>query len=81
MLLHVSRSLPIDCMSDAPWKWWNKLDAAVKAMGLCHARADRCTYVSYDKTRSRKAHVTHTISDSKVSQPFDETIQPISEAI
>ena len=28
-------------MNDAPWKWWNGLDTAVKTMGLLPARADR----------------------------------------
>ena len=47
-------------MNDAPRKWWNRLDAAVKTMGLLPARADRCTYISYadvkkkKKTRSKK---------------------------
>ena len=27
-------------MNDAPRKWWNRFDAAVKAMGLLPARAD-----------------------------------------
>ena len=50
-------------MSDAPRKWWNRLDAAVKAMGLCLARADRCTHVSYaDVKKRKKTHGEDTLS-------------------
>ena len=45
-------------MNDAPSKWLNWLDAAVKTTGLLHARADRCTYVSYADTgeKIKKSH-------------------------
>ena len=56
---HASRS---QGMNDAPRKWWNGLDAAVKNMGLCPARADRCTYVSYsDVKKHKKTHMVHSI--------------------
>ena len=45
---------PAYAMNDAPRKWWNRLDAAVKTMGLLPARADRCTYVSYTDVKKKK---------------------------
>ena len=44
-------------MNDAPWKWWNKLDAAVKNMGLCPAKAGRCTYVSYSDVKNQRRQI------------------------
>ena len=57
---------PANGMSDAPRKWWDWLDAAVKAMGLCPARADRCTYVSYsDVKKHKKTHMAHSTDASE----------------
>ena len=48
-------------MNDAPWTWWNRVDAAVKNMGLCPARADRCTFVSYsDVKKHKKIHMAYS---------------------
>ena len=53
-------------MSDAPRKWWNRLDATVKAMGSCPARADRCTYVSYpDVKKHKKTRMAHSADTSE----------------
>ena len=34
-------------MSDAPRRWWNRLDKFLHSLGLVPTRADRCTYVCY----------------------------------
>ena len=56
-------------MDDAPRKWWNKLDAAVKMMGLLPARVDRCTYVSYADVKKKKVkQVAHASDDVEATQ-------------
>ena len=63
-------------MNDAPRKWWNRLDAAVKAMGLLPARADRCTYVSYADVKKKKKktkQVVHATGDNEATQSFEQT--------
>ena len=44
-------------LNDAPRRWWNIVDKALRSYGLAPTRADRCTYVLYgnlkDKTKSR----------------------------
>ena len=34
-------------MNDAPRKWWNRLDTALRGYGLVPSRADRCVYIAY----------------------------------
>ena len=34
-------------LSDAPRRWWNRLDKFLHSLGLVPTRADRCTYVCY----------------------------------
>ena len=60
-------------MNDAPRNWWNRLDAAVKAMGLLPARADRCTYVSYADTKKKTKQVVHATGDNEATQSFEQT--------
>ena len=67
-------------MNDAPRKWWNRLDAAVKAMGLLPARADRCTYVSYADVKKKKIkQVVHATGDNEATQSFEQTGHPLNE--
>ena len=67
-------------MNDAPRKWWNRLDAAVKTMGLLPARADRCTYVSYADVKKRKAkQVARASGDNEATQSFEQTGHPLNE--
>ena len=68
-------------MNDAPRKWWNRLDAAVKAMGLLPARADRCTYVSYADVKKKKKikQVVHATGDNEATQSFEQTGHPLNE--
>ena len=39
-------------LNDAPRRWWNVVDKALRSYGCVPTRADRCTYVLYDE-RSR----------------------------
>ena len=59
-------------VNDAPRKWWNRLDTAVKTMGLLHARADRCTYVSYTdvKKKTKVMQVAHASGDVESHSVF-----------
>ena len=67
-------------MNDAPRKWWNRLDAAVKTMGLLPARADRCTYISYVHVKKKKAkQVAHASGDNEATQSFEQTGHPLDE--
>ena len=69
-------------MNDAPRKWWNRLDAAVKTMGLLPARADRCTYISYADVKKKKKkkkkkktkQVAHASGDNEAT--FEQTGYP-----
>ena len=67
-------------MSDAPRKRWNRLDAAVQAMGLCPARADRCTYVSSsDVKKHKKTHVAHSTDASEDTQSIGDSMPSLNE--
>ena len=43
-------------LKDAPRKWWNRLDAALRSYGLVPTRADRCCYILYTPKATKKAH-------------------------
>ena len=67
-------------MNDAPRKWWNRLHAAVKTMGLRPARADRCTYISYADVKKKKAkQVARASGDNEAAQSFEQTGHPLDE--
>ena len=66
-------------MNDAPRKWWNRLDAAVKTMGLLPARADRCTYISYADVKKKIRQVAHASGDNEATQSFEQTGHPLDE--
>ena len=54
-------------LNDAPRRWWNILDSALRSYGLVPTRADRCTYVYYGKQLPKPARV----SEKKSSNTFD----------
>ena len=66
-------------MNDAPRKWGNRLDSAVKAMGLLPARADRCTYVSYADVKKKTKQVVHATGDNEATQSFEQTGHLLNE--
>jgi hypothetical protein len=41
-------------MNDAPRRWWNKIDAALRSYGVIPTRADRCCYVAYKTATAPK---------------------------
>ena len=45
-------------MNDAPRRWWNILDKALRSCGVVPTRADRCCYVLYS-TQSRERAWEH----------------------
>ena len=54
-------------LNDAPRRWWNILDSALRSYGLAPTRADRCTYVYYGKQLPKPA----LVSEKKSSTTFD----------
>ena len=38
-------------LNDAPRRWWNIVDKALRSYGLVPTRADRCTYVLYGRNK------------------------------
>ena len=54
-------------LNDAPRRWWNILDSALRSYGLVPTRADRCTYVCYGKQLPKPA----LVSEKKSSTTFD----------
>ena len=53
-------------LNDAPRRWWNILDSALRSYGLVPTRADRCTYVYYGKQLPKPA----LVSEKKSSNSF-----------
>ena len=54
-------------LNDAPRRWWNILDLALRSYGLVPTRADRCTHVYYGKQLPKPA----LVSEKKSSATFD----------
>ena len=54
-------------LNDAPRRWWNILDSALRSYGLVPTRADRCTYVYYGKQLPKPA----LVSEKKSPTTFD----------
>ena len=54
-------------LNDAPRRWWNILDSALRSYGQVPTRADRCTYVYYGKQLPKPA----LMSEKKSSTTFD----------
>ena len=56
-------------LNDAPRRWWNILDSALRSYGLVPTRADRCTYVYYGKQLPKPA----LVSEKKSSTTFSNS--------
>ena len=54
-------------INDAPRRWWNILDAALRSYGMVPTRADRCCYVMYS-LKSRKQAGEHWIQGAIAQQ-------------
>ena len=54
-------------MNDAPRRWWNILDEALRGDGMVPTRADRCCYVLYS-LQSRKQAWEHWIQGAIAHQ-------------
>ena len=54
-------------MNDAPRRWWNILDTALRSYGMFHTRADRRCYVLYS-IQSRKQAWEHWIQGAIAQQ-------------
>ena len=53
-------------LNDAPRRWWNILDSALRSYGLVPTRADRCTYVYYGKQLPKPALLSEKKSSTTV---------------
>ena len=67
-------------LNDAPRRWWNILDSALRSYGLVPTRADRCTYVCYGKEISHsKIGATKNQSDHfDLEGAIDFFMEPVS---
>ena len=54
-------------LNDAPRRWWDILDSALRSYGLVPTRADRCTFVYYGKQLPKST----SVSEKKSSNLFD----------
>ena len=54
-------------MNDAPRRWWNILDKALRSCGMAPTRADRCCYVLYS-LQSRKQAWEHWVQGAIAQQ-------------
>ena len=54
-------------MNDAPRRWWNTLDKALRGYGMVATRADRCCYVLFS-LQSRKQAWEHWIQGAIAQQ-------------
>ena len=50
-------------LNDAPRRWWNILDSALRSYGLVPTRADRCTYVYYGKQLPKSSPISENTFD------------------
>ena len=49
-------------LNDAPRRWWNIIDKALRSYGMVPTRADRCCYVLHSKS-TKRAEANNTASD------------------
>ena len=54
-------------LADAPRRWWNRLDKFLISLGIQPTRADRCTYVCYDRAFKEPKQVS--FADSEATEP------------
>jgi len=52
-------------MNDAPRRWWNKIDTALRNYGMGPTRADLCTYLLYSEPLLRPGKMTFAKGVSK----------------
>ena len=70
-------------LNDAPRRWWNIVDKALRSYGLVPTRADRCTYVLYgnlkDKTKVRHIRTNGLTQDKDPHEAaIDYLLDPVS---
>ena len=56
-------------LNDAPRRWWNIIDKALRSYGMVPTRADRCCYVLHSDTKTRaSSHAATGTSDDPDSR-------------
>ena len=60
-------------LNDAPRRWWNVLDKALRSYGLVPTRADRCCYVLYSNKRT--SNLPASLKRDKTVNNFLETFE------
>jgi len=70
---------PAYALKDAPRRWWNKIDTALRSYGMKPTRADRCTYVLYSEPLLRPGKTTFAKGVSQ-NTPTDKHLVPDFEA-
>ena len=61
-------------LADAPRRWWNRLDKFLISLGIQPTRADRCTYVCYDRAFKEPKQVSFADSEATEPAPVSPTL-------
>ena len=67
-------------LNDAPRRWWNILDSALRSYGLVPTRADRCTCVYYGKQLPKSSPISEKESSTtfNLEGGADYLMDPVS---
>ena len=60
-------------LNDAPRRWWNIVDEKLRSYGLEPTRADRCCYVLYEGSATKKQGSSQTAVSHKRSESSSQT--------
>ena len=82
---HIAARLkrPAYGLNDAPRRWWNIIDKAIRDAGGIPTRADRCCYVVHSKENRVSGHVDRTsnLNPSKTTKASSSPISMLEEAM
>ena len=68
-------------MNDAPRRWWNILDKALRSYGMIPTRADRCCYVLYEENKKENSKHHHPLklnSTNSCENAVEYIIDPVT---
>ena len=75
VIRHIAARLkkPAYGMNDAPRRWWNILDKALRSYGMVPTRADRCCYVLYSIQSRERTWKQNNITKEFVGHKISKT--------
>ena len=69
-------------LNDAPRRWWNIVDKALRSYGLVPTRADRCTYVLYGRNKENsKGRLVRTSGETTAKDPHEAAIDYLLDPV